>query len=144
MLLETLLLQVHLLATAALAGLVWTVQLASYPAFRAVGPTPGWPAYHRRHTTALSLLVPLPWALQGLALGGLLLLRPGPLVVLAAGLAAAAVAVTAALSVPLHSRLARGYDDAVARRLIATSWLRTAAWTAGTACAAVLAVQGAS
>ena len=35
------------------------------------------------------------------------------------------------------------YDDGVARRLVSTNWLRTAAWTAGTVCAAALVLQAA-
>jgi hypothetical protein len=34
------------------------------------------------------------------------------------------------LQVPCHNRLARGRDDAAIRRIVATNWLRTAAWTA--------------
>ena len=136
---DDLLLQVHLVATAVLAGMVWVVQLVVYPAFRTVGPTAAWSAYHRRHSTAMATVIALPWAVQGLTVALLLLQRPGPLVLLTAALAAATVLVTVAVSVPLHTRLGDGYDDALARRLISTNWLRTAAWTAGTCCAAVLA-----
>ena len=136
---DDLLLLVHLVATAVLAGMVWVVQLVVYPAFRTVGPTAAWSAYHRRHGTAMATVIALPWAVQGLTVALLLLRRPGPLVLLTAALAAVTVLVTVAVSVPLHTRLGDGYDDALARRLISTNWLRTAAWTAGTACAAVLA-----
>ncbi len=44
------LLLVHLTSTAVLAGLVWVVQLVVYPAFRLVGPSPAWAAYHAAHT----------------------------------------------------------------------------------------------
>ena len=33
-------------------------------------------------------------------------------------------------SVPMHERLARGFDAAAHRRLVRTNWIRTAAWTA--------------
>ena len=134
-----LLLQAHALATAALAGLVWVVQLLVYPAFRTVGPTPAWPEHHRAHSTAITRLVALPWLVQGVAVAVLLLREPGPLVLLTAALAATTVAVTVLVSVPLHVRLGQAYDDATAVRLIRTNWLRTAAWTAGAVCAAVLA-----
>ena len=140
--LDDLLLLVHLVTTAVLAGMVWVVQLVVYPAFRTVGPTAGWAAHHRRHSTAMATVIALPWALQGLTVALLLVRRPGPLVLLTAALAAATVLVTVAVSVPLHARLGDGYDDALARRLIGTNWWRTAAWTAGTACAAVLAARG--
>ena len=133
------LLLAHLTATAVLAGLIWVVQLVVYPSFLLVGGGPSWPAFHAAHTRAVALAVGPPWAVQGLSVGLLLLQRPGPLVLLTAALAAATVLVTVAVSVPLHTRLGDGYDDRLARRLISTNWWRTAAWTAGTCCAAVLA-----
>ena len=136
---DDLLLQAHLIATAATAGMVWVVQLVVYPAFRTVGPTAAWSAYHRRHTSAMAAVISVPWAVQGLAVGLLLLRRTGPLVLLTAALAAVTVLVTVVVSVPLHTRLVVAYDDALARRLIRTNWWRTAAWTAGTCCAALLA-----
>jgi hypothetical protein len=33
------------------------------------------------------------------------------------------------LQVPLHTRLARGFDPAAHRQLVRTNWLRTLAWT---------------
>jgi hypothetical protein len=40
------LLLVHAVATAWLAGLVWTVQLVVYPGFGGTGPTAAWVAVH--------------------------------------------------------------------------------------------------
>ena len=138
-----LLLLVHLTATAALAGLVWVVQLVVYPSFRLVGTTPAWSAVHAAHSRAISPVVGVPWAVQGLTVAALLVrVGPTPLLVLAGLLALTTVVVTVTVSVPLHARLGRRYDDDVARRLVRTNWLRTAAWTAGTVCAAVLAAQG--
>jgi hypothetical protein len=136
------LLLVHLVATAALAGLVWVVQLVVYPSFLLVGGTPAWAAVHAAHTRAVALAVGPPWAVQGLTLA-LLLLRDGltPLLVVTGLLALAPVVVTVTVSVPLHTRLGRAYDAAAARRLVGTNWLRTAAWTAGTVCAGLLVLQ---
>ncbi len=135
------LLVVHLVAVSYLTGLVWVVQLVIYPGFLIVGPTPAWSAFHAAHSRALAAVVVLPWAAQGLTLGLLLLGRPDgvplPLVLLAAALGLVTVAVTVLSSVPLHGRL-QPYDNRLARRLVATNWLRTAAWTAGAACAAAM------
>ena len=124
------------------------VQLVVYPAFRVVGPTPSWAALHAHHTRAMATVVTLPWAVQGLTLAALLLRRPAgstlPLLLLTGALAATTVVVTTWSSVPLHTRLAHGYDDALARRLIATNWLRTGAWTAGAACSLVLVARATS
>ena len=137
-----LLLVVHALATAALAGVVWLVQLVVYPSFRLVGSTAAWPAVHAAHTRRLTVVVALPWAVQGASLAALLL-RDGlsPLLVLTGALALTTVVVTVAVSVPLHDRLGEAYDDDVARRLVATNWLRTAAWTGGTLCAGLLVLR---
>ena len=138
------LLLVHLTATAALAGLVWVVQLVVYPGFRLVGPTAAWPAVHAAHGRAISVAVGVPWAVQGLSLAALLVRDgPTPLLVLTGLLALTTVAVTVGVSVPLHTRLGQGYEESAARRLVRTNWLRTAAWTAGTACAAALVAQAA-
>lgn len=125
-------------ATCALAGLAWTVQVVVYPGFAEVGPTPSWARAHAAHTRRITRVVAPAWAVQGLCAALLLLLRPGPLVLLTAALAATTVAVTVLVSVPMHTRLSRGWDAAAARRLVRTNWLRTAAWTAGAACSLAL------
>jgi hypothetical protein len=69
---------------------------------------------------------------------------PGTGVTLAVGGAACAAAAwisTAALQVPAHGDLSTGFDARAHRRLVASSWVRTAAWTAHSAivCAMLLA-----
>ena len=136
------LLLVHLTATAALAGLVWVVQLVVYPSFRLVGGGPSWPAVHAAHTRAVALVVGPPWAVQGVTVAALLLRDgPSPLLLLTGALALATVVVTVGVSVPLHTRLGEAYDDETAQRLVSTNWLRTAAWTGGTLCAALLVLR---
>jgi hypothetical protein len=136
------LLLVHLTATAALAGVVWVVQLVVHPSFPLVGAGPSWSAFHAAHTSAVALVVGPPWAVQGVTVAALLLRDgPSPLRLLTGALALSTVVVTVAVSVPLHTRLEKAYDDATARRLVATNWLRTAAWTAGTVCAALLVFE---
>ena len=146
--LDSALLWTHAAATTGLAGLVWVVQVVVYPSFRAAGPTAAWPAVHAHHTRAMAAVVTLPWAVQGATLAALLLRLPDgvpvPLLLLTGVLAATTVIVTGVWSVPLHGRLARGYDEALAGRLITTNWLRTLAWTGGAACALTMAGLGAS
>ena len=140
------LLVVHLVAVSWLAGLVWVVQLVVYPGFLLVGPTAAWPAFHDAHGRAMALAVVVPWAVQGATLAVLLLDRPPgvpvALVLLAAALGVVTVAVTGVSSVPLHGRL-QPYDPELARRLLATNWLRTAAWTAAAGCGAAMVLAAA-
>lgn len=144
--LDDVLLLGHAVATAWLAGLIWTVQLVVYPGFAEVGTTAAWARAHGEHERRMTLAVGPPWAVQGLALLALLVRRPDGvplwLLALAAGLAAGSVAVTVLVSVPQHVRLGRGWDDGAWRRLMHTNWWRTASWTAGAVCAAVMVAVG--
>jgi hypothetical protein len=133
-----LLLLVHAGATAYLAGLAWTVQLVVYPGFREVGPTPAWPAFHAAHVRRTTLAVGPVWAVQGACVAALLVLSPGPLVLLTAALAVVPVVSSAAVQVPLHRRLGAGWDAPAADRLVRSTAVRTAAWTAGAGCALAL------
>ncbi len=140
------LLVLHLVAVGYLTGLVWVVQLVVYPGFRTVGTAAAWPAFHDAHSRAMGLAVGLPWAVQAGTLAVLLLDRPAGvpswLVLLAAALGLATVVVTLVWSVPLHGRL-QPFDAVAADRLVATNWLRTAAWTAGLATAAAMVLLAA-
>ena len=135
-----LLLLAHAAATCVLTGVIWTVQLLVYPAFLRIGPTPAWADHHREHSAAITRLVALPWAVQGLTCAALLL-DPGPLPLAAAGLGLATVVLTLGVQVPLHDRLGRGWDEPAAHRLLRTNRLRVAAWTASAAVALGLLAQ---
>jgi len=130
---ETLLL-VHAGATCFMAGLIWFVQVVHYPLMGAV-PAESFAAYeeaHRRRTTWVVCPVML---LEGLCAALLLWLppgTPGSVLWLWIGLALLATiwGSTFAIQVPLHWRLASGFDREAWRRLVTTNWLRTFAWTA--------------
>jgi hypothetical protein len=125
------LLRVQAGVTCMLAGLAWTVQAVHYPLFARVGRE-AWPAYHAAHVARITPLV-APLMVLELALAGWVLWA-GALPAAAAwaglGMAGAIWLSTALLQVPLHDRLAQGLDEALVRRLVATSWLRTLLWTA--------------
>jgi hypothetical protein len=122
----------HAASTWFLAGLVWLVQVVHYPLFSQVGRD-GFVAYEAAHSARITRVLALPWAVQGATTLMLLLAPPaGPsrsLVWTCAVLAAIPVAVTVALSIPAHRQLGQGFDEGAHRRLVATNWLRTAAWT---------------
>lgn len=126
-------------ATLAMAGVIWFVQIVHYPLFpfAAGNDFARFSAAHQRRTTwvvaplmlaelaaATWLLLPSSGAPRGPAVAGWLLV-------------AAIWLLTAAINVPLHRRLSRGFDPVAARRLVRGNWLRTAAWTVR----AVLAVR---
>jgi len=120
-------------ATWMMVGVIWTVQLVHYPMladFSALSPVSAAVDHQRR----ISRVVGPPMAAEGITALVLLVDRPPTMGVAsawaAAVLLAVALASTVLVQVPLHGRLARGHDPAVARRLITTNWVRTIAWTA--------------
>lgn len=123
------LLQLHLAATCALIGLIWTVQIVIYPLFDRVGKAvfEDWhEAYMKRITYVVGplMLVEVGTALWLLWMGMREAMFVGSLVLL--GLIWIS---TAVVQVPLHSRLALGFEAVAHRRLVGTNWLRTLAWT---------------
>ncbi len=65
-----------------------------------------------------------------MSVAALLTLRADWLALAGAVLLAIIWASTALLQVPAHSRLERGFDAHVHRRLVRTNWIRTVCWTA--------------
>jgi hypothetical protein len=131
---------VHLVCTAALAGVGWTVQLVVYPAFALVGPQ-RWTAYHARHSRAITRVVALPWAAQAVSTAALLLWPASGGRFASLGLAALAlvtVLVTVASAVPAHGRLGEGFRGEELHRLLRANLVRAVAWTASAGWAAVL------
>ena len=119
-------------ATCYMAGLVWFVQRVHYPLFAAVGPE-GFPAYQRAHLERTSPVVAAPMLVEAVTAGLLVALPPAgiPAAAPAAGLALVALIwlSTGLLQVPRHRDLTLGFDRGTHRRLVATNWIRTAAWS---------------
>lgn len=135
---------VHLGATLAMTGLCWFVQVVHYPLFASVGEE-GFAAYAQLHAHRTSLIV-APLMLAELASGL-------AMVVIASTQASESSAVwaiygmpawlwismallagiwlsTMFVQVPLHGKLAAGFDAELAASLVRTNWLRSWLWTA--------------
>jgi hypothetical protein len=131
--LNPLLLPIHALATAAMFGVIWLVQLAHYPLMLAVGPE-RFPAWHAGHLQRVTFVVG-PLMLLETATGLWWILTPEAgtppwLAWVGMGLIFVIWISTAALQVPLHRKLElNGYNAAVIRRLVSTNWIRTLAWS---------------
>lgn len=125
----TLLFAVHAAATWALVGLIWTVQLVHYPLFAQVGAE-AFRSYHARHTRQITWIV-APLMAAELLTAMLLVARGLREPWLLASLAPLAFnwISTWRVQIPLHDRLAKGFDADVHRRLVATNWWRTTAWS---------------
>lgn len=123
----------HAIATTAMAGVIWTVQLVIYPLFAGVGEEV-FASYHADYSERITWIV-----------GPLMIVELGSAVVLAivafrsgenrlpasAGLLLVVVLwlVTAFVQVPQHGRLGAGFDEATIAALVAGNWIRTVLWT---------------
>ena len=130
----TALLALHAAATWALVGLIWTVQLVHYPLFAQVGAE-GFRSYHARHTRQITWIV-APLMTAELFTAALLVVRGAREPWLLASFAPLAFnwLATWRVQIPLHNRLAAGFDVEAHRRLVASNWWRTAAWSIRGAC----------
>ncbi len=125
------LLLVQLIATLAMFGLIWFVQVVHYPLFELVDDRK-FAASHATRTT----YVVAPLMLLELASSIALLRtvwRPSFISPTEAWLGAVLAGViwlsTAFLQVPMHDRLQARHSVADARQLVATNWVRTVAWS---------------
>ena len=124
----------QLLTTLAMFGLIWFVQVVHYPLFLRVSG-PGFRDYSSQHATRTTWVVaPLMFAELGSAC--CLLIPAWRMRAISHAQAWAGfilVAViwlsTALLQVPLHNRLQSAFSMHDARRLVATNWVRTIAWS---------------
>lgn len=128
----------HFAVTWALVGLIWTIQAVHYPLLKDVGRE-GFVAYHTRHMKLITWVVgPLMLTEVGSAA---LLLHLGERAVLFGISLGAMVLIwcsTWFCQVPLHHRLARGYDAPTIRRLVLSNIWRSVAWTIRGLCLAAL------
>jgi hypothetical protein len=131
------LLLLNFMLAAYLTGVIWVVQLVTYPALALVGK-PEFGRYHAAHTRGMGWAVGAPMVLE-LALAGWLAWAAYPVwgTARALGQLALVLAVWLAtffIAVPFHNRLAAdGYNYVALDGLTRTNWLRTLAWTARTA-----------
>jgi hypothetical protein len=122
----------HGAATLAMVGLIWFVQIVHYPLFAQVGREHF--AQYEWHHQARTAQVVGPLMLTEALTAALLLLSD--LTPTARNLAWIGMALllviwlsTAFLQVPLHRRLAAGYESRSVARLVRSNWVRTIAWT---------------
>jgi hypothetical protein len=125
----SLLLTIHAAATWALIGLIWTIQLVHYPLFAQVG-NDTFLMYHRRHTTQITWIVgPLMFLELATAVTLVVNKFSNPWLLASLGPLAFNWLSTWRVQIPLHTKLAAGFDPQIHGRLVSTNWWRTAAWT---------------
>jgi len=116
----------------ALTGVIWVVQLVHYPMFAFVDRARALES-HEMHTRRIAPIVAPLMVLELSSVSALAVLLPkdAPFISVYVGLGMIAViwVSTFLLQVPLHKRLSEGFDENAVRRLVATNWIRTAAWS---------------
>ncbi len=126
------LLLIQLAATAAMTGLIWFVQIVHYPLFDRVGRE-AFAVYEKDHQQRTGLVVAPLMALEMATAAWQIVIGDQTAVVLTAfGLLLVVWVTTAFVSIPCHHRLSQGFDESAHRRLVATNWIRTVAWTGRT------------
>jgi hypothetical protein len=135
------LLAAQLVVTAMLTGIIWFVQLVHYPLLGQLGN--GTAAYMQRHMTlATRVIGPLIGAetLLAAAVLGFAWQRGAELLPLVGfALVVLILMSTKYLQRPCYKTLCRGPHPQTLRRLIATNWIRTVAWSVRSLlCAAML------
>ena len=114
-------------------GMIWFLQLNHYPLYANVGRDV-FREYVTAHNERLLLPIVLPGVLAFASSIALALWHPAEIpdwsVWIVVALNAVTGMSTALLQGPAHGALARdGYSAPLVRKLLATNWLRTAAWT---------------
>ena len=119
----------NLIVAAALAGLIWTIQLVHYPLFALVGAD-AWERYEAEHQRRITWLV-LPLMTANVGLGVALFVDDRTsLTAVNGGLAIAVFVTTGLVFAPMHGALEHRFAAARIARLVRANWARTAAWTA--------------
>ena len=121
-------------STLFMTGLIAFVQVVHYPLFLRVDAS-GFPAYHAEHTRKTTFVVLVPMLLELLSSFTMLFASPPhvPFWLPCAGFAAVSITwlTTGFISVPIHERLGvQGHKPEHIKALVATNWLRFAAWFA--------------
>lgn len=134
----------NLASTLFMTGVIWFVQVVHYPLFDHVGPD-GFARYHAEHSRLTTYVVILPMTVELLTSIWLVANRPAqfPAWLVWAGLAAALGTwlSTAFVQVPLHEKLAGGFDPSHYASLVRTNGYRAWIWTAHAVIVLVMAAK---
>ena len=129
---EKILLLANIASTLFLTGAIWVVQLVPYPFFAYVNPE-NFTKYHDDYRFWITPVVAPPMIVELLTAIFLVFYPPenidSRLVLFGLILTVITWASTFFLQVPLHEKLAAGFDAKTYSLLVNTNWLRTAAWS---------------
>lgn len=126
------LLILNALATGWMAGVIWLVQLLTYPMFSRYDRA-AFAEIERCHQRQISWVVGPAMLIEAVSAAAMLWWRPRgvstTLLWMGVALVFVWAASTALIQVPAHNRLCGGFDERVHRSLVRWNWIRTAAWS---------------
>ena len=129
---EKILLALNLAATFYLTGVIWIVQFVQYPFFADIDPQK-FTRYHDDYRFWITPVVAPPMIVELLTAILLVFYAPAAigskLLWLALALTLLVWASTFFVQVPLHERLAGGFDAETHAALVRTNWIRTVLWS---------------
>lgn len=120
----------ELILTAALSGLIWTVQLISYPQLAQVGAQ-DYSDFHLHHIRAITPLVAPLMILEFIFCLFNLYQKNVPAMVSWGSLLLLVLiwGCTFFVSVPLHEKMVIAKNDELINKLVLTNWIRTFGWS---------------
>ena len=109
--------------------LIWLVQIIIYPGLTRI-PARDFVNYHTWYMVRITTVVfPLMICEVIITIAWLFLQNSLIYATFAAGLVTVVWISTFTLQVPIHRSLQKGKDESKIKRLVATNWIRTAAWS---------------
>lgn len=113
-----------LISSVYMCGVIWVIQLIHYPSFTSIVPDQ-FLQFHTQHTMAMGLIAGPVMVIELMVAMWLLTMKTDVFSVTHLVLVIALWALTFLVSVPLHNKLAQGYDLQIITSLIKTNWPRT-------------------
>ncbi len=136
----------QVVATGMMARLIWFVQIVHYPLLGRVGEVASerFSELSHTHASRTTLVVAPLMLIEVISAGVVLVTAPNLWSIAGAAILAMIWISTFGVQVPLHARLARGFDASVHRLLLHSNWVRTFAWSARLPIAIALLASGGS
>ncbi len=123
-----------------MSGLVMLVHVVHYPLLDRIEPE-AWKSAHQDHIQRTTWVVAPVMLLEMAAAVAWLVADPGWISGAAFALIAVAWGSTFGIQVPIHGKLATGFDAQLHRKLCRTNMIRTIAWTMRTALILAVLIQ---
>jgi hypothetical protein len=122
--------------------LIWLVQLIIYPGFHRI-PSELFVSFHRWYVIRISAVVlPLMLAELILTVWWIVFINYSLASYTSGFLVIIIWLSTFLLQVPIHNQLQQGKEDKLIRRLVATNWIRTAAWSLKAGLVSISTISG--